>query len=101
MGLGTGLIIAYASTYSAPRKIHPLLPSQSPHCLPLIFYSTCSPLLLWPSVGMEQSSLLSGAGLDGKRWLSQCLINDPSVACPATLGLHVSMRGQGLCSGRK
>lgn len=28
----------------------------------------------------------------GKRWLSPCLINDPSESCPGALGLHVSLR---------
>lgn len=57
---------------------------------PLLSLSLCSLRgLLWVRswVGLSRGW---SRGWIGKKWLSQCLINDPSVACPATLGLHVS-----------
>lgn len=71
-------------------------PYPFPSCLPnahSIHFSLC---LLAPCVascgwGVEWACLgAEVGGRIGKKWLSRCLINDPSVACPATLGLHVS-----------
>ena len=79
----------YTPALSRPSSSLSILSSQRPFN-PLLPLSLCSPRgLLWVRswVGLSRGW---SRGWIGKKWLSQCLINDPSVACPGTLGLHVS-----------
>lgn len=78
--------------------LHLGIAKSLPHSLPACLPKGCPiPLHLpaWPPVGLELVGLSGVGGWGcgawiGKKWLSPCLINDPSVACPATLGPHVS-----------
>lgn len=91
---GCSLIIVisyslYLCLLKHPTLSFSILPFQCPFYPPLRL-SLCTLVgLLWVRswVGLSRGW---SRGSIGKRWLSQCLINDPSVACPATLGLHVS-----------
>lgn len=81
---GVSLHLGFSETLPHPP------PSSLPNGCPIPLH-----LPAWPPVGPELVGL-SGVGGGvcgvwiGKKWLSPCLINDPSVACPATLGPHVS-----------